>query len=113
MKRVAQFFLLTGLLVLLATACTTPPKIDWDARVGVFTFDAAVREMGPPDKSAPLTDGTRVAEWLYIRGWSTPTYHSFPDGRVIRTDSARGPDRWLQLTFAPDGKLKSWKRVWR
>lgn len=113
MKRAVQLVSLLGLLTLFATGCTMPPKIDWDARVGIYTFDAAVKEMGPPDKSALLSDGLKVAEWLTIHGWSTPTYHSFPDGRVFRTDSARGPDRWLQLTFDPDGRLKSWKRVWR
>ena len=108
-----KFLTVLGLFALLATGCTTPPKIDWDTRVGGYTFDAAVKDLGPPDKSATLTDGTKVAEWLGARGWSTPTYHSFPDGRVIRTDTGHGPDRWLRLTFAPDGKLKQWKHVWR
>ncbi len=113
MKHAAKFVWLAGLLALLATACTTPPKIDWDARVGNFTFDQAVQEMGPPEKKASLTDGTLVADWLVMRGRSNPIYHSFPDGRVIRTEGARDPDRLLRLAFAPDGKLKEWKRVWR
>lgn len=113
MKRTAPFILLTTLLALLATACTTPPKIDWDARVGTYTFDLAVKDMGPPEKSASLADGARVADWLVARGRSNPIYHSFPDGRVIRTEGVRDPDRLLRLTFAPDGKLKEWKRVWR
>lgn len=110
MKRATQ---LLPLLLLLATACVTPPTIDWATRVGTHTFDATVKELGPPDKSATLTDGTRVAEWLVIRGTSNPSYHSFPDGRVLRTEGVRNPDRWLQLTFGPDGKLKESKRVWR
>lgn len=105
--------LLALLLTLLATACVTPPAIDWDSRVGTHTFDATLTQLGPPDKSATLTDGTRIAEWLVQRGTSTPTYHTFPDGRVLRTEGVRGPDRWLQLTFNPDGKLKQWKRLWR
>lgn len=113
MNRIANLLTLLGLLTLFATGCTTPPKIDWDARVGGYTFDAAVKELGPPDKSATLTEGTKVAEWLTARGWSTPTYHSFPDGRVIRTDTGHGPDHWLRLTFTPEGKLTTWKRVWR
>ena len=113
MKRTAQLASLLGLLALLATACTTVPKIDWDARVGSYTFDSAVKEMGPPEKSATLADGTRVADWLVLRGRSNPMYHSFPDGRVIRTEGVRDPDRLLRLTFAHDGTLKEWKRVWR
>ena len=113
MKRAAQILLLTSLLALFATACATTPKIDWDTRVGSYTFDAAVREMGPPEKTASLSDGTRVADWLVFRGRNNSTYHSFPDGRVIRTEGVRDPDRLLRLTYAPDGKLKEWKRVWR
>lgn len=108
-----NFLLLTVLVLAFAAGCTTPPKVDWDARVGNFTFDQAVTELGPPEKSASLTDQSRVADWLVQRGWSNPTYHSFPDGRVIRTEGVRNPDRLLRLTFAPDGKLKDWKRVWR
>ncbi len=113
MKPTAPLLPLTLLLTLLATACVTPPTIDWAARVGSQTFDATVKELGPPDKTAVLTDGTRVSEWLAVRGTSNANYHSFPDGRVLRTEGTRGPDRWLQLTFAADGKLKEWKRVWR
>lgn len=113
MKRTVRFFLLTTLLTLLATACTTVPTIDWDARVGSYTFDTAVKDMGPPEKSASLADGTRIADWLVARGRINPIYHSFPDGRVIRTEGVRDPDRLLRLTFAPDGKLKEWKRIWR
>lgn len=105
MKRAARLLLLAALLAGLAAGCKTVPPIDWDARVGGYTFDDAVKELGPPDKSATLSDGTR--------GWNTPTFHTFPDGRIIRTDGIRGPDRWLRLTFPPDGKLKEWRRVWR
>lgn len=105
--------LLALLLGLLLNGCVTPTAIDWETRVGKQTFDATVQELGQPGKMTSLADGSRVAEWLAIRGTSTPNYHSFPDGRVLRTESARGPDRWLVLTFSPDGQLKAWQRVWR
>lgn len=113
MKPIFQFLWLACLVALLATACATAPKVDWGARVGSYTYDAAVKDMGPPSKSATLSDGTRVADWLALRGASTPIYHSFPDGRVIRTEGARGPDQWLRLTFGNDGKLREWKRLWQ
>lgn len=113
MQRAVQLSLLTVLLVSLTTACQTVPAVDWDARLGNYTFDDAVRELGPPDKSATLSDGTRVAEWIVARGWNTPSFTTFPDGRIIRTDGLRGPDSWLRLTFPPDGKLKEWRRMWR
>jgi uncharacterized membrane protein len=112
MKSFALLLLLIALITNL-TGCQTPASIDWNARVGTQTFDDTVKEFGPPEKSATLADGARVAEWLRARGQVTPTYHNLPDGRVIRTDAGRGPDVWLQLTFAPDGRLRSWKRVVR
>ena len=41
---------------LLLAGCVTP-KIDWAARVGNYTYDQAVMDFGPPDKSAKLSDG--------------------------------------------------------
>ncbi len=54
------------LLAALAVGCATS-KIDWAGRVGTYTFDQAVLDLGPPDKQAKLTDGTVVAEWLTRR----------------------------------------------
>jgi hypothetical protein len=51
------------LAALVLAGCVTQ-KIDWSARVGNYTYDQAVMELGPPDKSAKLTDGTVVADWL-------------------------------------------------
>ena len=45
-------------------------RVDWAGRVGNFSHDQAVLELGPPDKSATLKDGTVVAEWLSRRGYS-------------------------------------------
>lgn len=105
--------LLALLTLLLLANCTMPPKVDWEARVGVLTFDEAVRELGPPEKSAVLTDNTKVADWLVARGRSEPTFHSLPDGSVISTPSVRSQDQILRLTFTKEGKLSAWKRVWR
>ncbi|MEQ2008169.1 MAG: hypothetical protein ABMA26_15335 [Limisphaerales bacterium] len=113
MKHMSHHLPLLSLLLLLATACATTPKIDWDARVGSHTFDAVVKDMGQPEKSTAAADGTRVADWLVVRGRSNPNYHSFPDGRVVRTEGVRDPDQLLRLTFGPDGRLKEWRRVWR
>lgn len=51
MNRIANLLTLLGLLTLFATGCTTPPKIDWDARVGGYTFDAAVKELAHPTRA--------------------------------------------------------------
>jgi hypothetical protein len=112
MKRLLSLVISLLLLATLA-ACKTVPPVDWQARVGHFTFDQAVQELGPPEKSASLTDGTRVADWLTARGQRHVTYHSLPGGRVIQMEGARDPDRLLRLTFGPDGQLRDWKSLWR
>ena len=113
------FLLLTGVLL---SGCATTPKIDWNSRVGNFTYDQAVLELGPPENVAQLTDGTKVAEWLRARGLAqgfAPTigpYVSYPyfyGPPAVYYSQPPSPNRYLQLTFSPDGKLMTWKRVYR
>ncbi len=111
-------------VVLLASACASK-KIDWASRVGSYSYDDAVRELGPPDKAAQLTDGSTVADWLTARGMQTasaygPPYPAYgrygrygwggPGFVVVDPPS---PDRFLRLTFDPRGKLASWQKVYR
>ena len=116
---------LGGWIVLLAlclAGCATAPKVDWSSRVGSFSYDQAILELGPPDRSATLTDGTRVVEWLTWRGSSQgyvttfgPHYsHPYLYGPpAVFYSEPPSPDRFLRLTFGPDGKLVSWQRVYR
>lgn len=106
-------------LVLLLTGCATN-KVDWAARVGHYTYDQAIIELGPPNKSAKLTDGTQVADWLTQRGQTIispggPVYYPYrgawvgpgaPNMVAINT-----PNYYLRLTFDPAGVLKSWKTI--
>jgi hypothetical protein len=114
---------MTGVLLLVVMAgCATGPQIDWNGRIGNYTFDQSVMELGPPDKIAALTDGTRVAEWLTSRGYShgyvtsfgPHFYHPYFYGPpAYYYSDPPSPDRFLRLTFAPDGRLLSWRRVYR
>jgi hypothetical protein len=115
MKRI-----LTAALSLFLLAGCLAPKIDWAARVGNYTFDQAVLEFGPPDKSAKLTDGTTVAEWLTRRGQIIVTpqpYFVSPGGYVgpiaPMYNQAYFPAVFLRLTFGADGKLKAEKKFTR
>ena len=97
--------------------CATQ-KIDWATRVGNYTFDQAVLDFGPPDKQARLTDGTTLAEWLARRGQhhvhGSPIYHPYWYGPYLPTYiESDTPDRFLRLTFDPNGQLKAWKRYYR
>lgn len=92
-------------LAVFFTGCTTT-KIDWNSRIGSYTFDEAITELGVPDRQATLSDGSVVAEWLTGRGgaWAHGYYH----GRYSRFhtyDIQEMPDQYLRLTFGPDKML--------
>jgi hypothetical protein len=107
----------------LLSACSTT-KIDWNSRVGTYAYDQALVDLGPPDKSAQLSDGGTVAEWLTRRGRSGGTvgmyygpayyhhYHGYYSVAPYYYD-ATSPDYFLRLTFGPDGKLQAWKKFSR
>ena len=103
----------------MAAGCASKPKVDWAARVGNYTYDEAIREMGPPDKASELSGGGRVADWYQGRG---PSF-SFGVGMgsygrgggvgVGQGVTTGGEGRYLRLTFGEDGRLSAWQRVGR
>jgi hypothetical protein len=106
------------LAALLLAGCVSPPKIDWKARVGNYTYDQAVAELGLPDKSTTLTDGTVIADWLTRRAQtvSAPEPYLLPPGTYFgpltpMPSETTVPAQYLRLTFGPDGKLKSWRQI--
>ena len=106
-------------LLLLLAGCATP-RIDWSARVGYYTYDQAVMDYGPADRTTRLSDGSTVAEWLMRRGevvvtpepylWG-PGYYYYPAPPMYYQTYV--PARVLRLVFAADGKLKAWKEFER
>jgi hypothetical protein len=116
MKRFSDWLpnFLISLALLQAAACATTPRIDWGARVGSYTYDQAIVEFGPPDKSAKLKDGTLVGEWMTRRGYKSGTIHGFYGSYGIHHfDEMPSPDQYLRLTFDPENKLKEWKYLWK
>lgn len=119
MKHFAAFHGVFRLLAVLLLAGCATGKVNWAARVGQFTHDQAIVELGPPDKQARLTDGSVVAEWLIKRGrsivypgggyYGPPGYYGGVYPGYIQT----GPDYFLRLTFGADGRLTAWKRFTR
>jgi hypothetical protein len=106
MKRLIALFI--GIAMFLA-ACATGPKIDWQSRVGSYTYDQAVLDFGPPDKYAKLGDGTQVAEWLTWRGRGSGYSTYIGRGMVYYSDSS-APDYYMRLSFDPSGRLQSYKK---
>jgi hypothetical protein len=73
-------------------------------------------ELGPPEKSARLKDGSVVADWLTFRGYAQRDLVFSPRSRYdfyYYHPGPPAPDQFLRLIFAPDGNLQSWKRVLR
>jgi hypothetical protein len=103
--------------LLLAFLCFTigcaTTKIDWNSRVGNYTYDQAVVELGVPDRYATLSDGTIVAEWLRRRGGAYGTFHRFGYSRFETYDLNQMPDSYLRLVFGPDKQLQRWEKFAR
>jgi hypothetical protein len=113
------------LLLAFLAACATK-RVDWDTRLGHYFYDEVVLELGPPDKEATLSDGTRVAEWLTNRSRSSAhvgvvggygyygRYHPFyGPGHYYGGHTMPDREYWLRLTFGPDDLLISWQRLTR
>lgn len=107
--------LFAALLVLVAVGCATT-KVDWNARIGIFTYDQAVAELGPPDKQAKLSDGKMVAEWVtrHYAGSSVAvgTGFGYGAGGVGYVQSV-GPNTYetsLRLTFTTNNILDKWSK---
>jgi hypothetical protein len=116
MKKFHLLNLLLGLmLAALISGCATP-HTDWNARIGTFTFDQAVTELGPPDKQAKLSSGQTIAEWVsrYSTGSSVTVgtgFYGYPGG--MGYVQSLGPNTYeskLRLTFGTNNVLTAWAK---
>ena len=118
MNLATRFSLLTvvALVAAFIAGCQTAKPVDWNSRIGIYTFDQAVTELGPPDKQARLSDGKTVAEWITHRsggsGLSVGTgFYSGGVGVGMSHSVGQGyRDKVLNLTFDRDNKLASWSK---
>jgi hypothetical protein len=107
-------------LALLVTACASP-QVNWSGRVGSYTYDQAVQELGRPQTVQPAPGGGHIAEWLTERGTPRRIGYGLGGGyanpdlgigepRVVE-DYPATPDKFLHLEFGADGKLAAWKWI--
>lgn len=118
MKRLLwiQLTLVTAVLALLGTACASKKSVDWNARVGSYTYDQVVLEMGPPARETKLEDGRKVAEW--VTGYSSGgglslgigSYGSHGGVGVSKSTGYNGRERVLRLTFDTENRLVEAKK---
>jgi len=115
MKINLAFSLLLCATALLLASCATN-RVDWNSRIGNYTFDQAVTELGPPDKQARLSDGKTVAEWVTRHNSGSSVsfgtgFYGYP-GSVGYMQSV-GPNYYetkFRLTFTTNNILEKWSR---
>jgi hypothetical protein len=117
-RTIALRALLLLLLPLLFLGCASSANQKWNSRVGSYTVQQALKELGRPQKATAYKDGMQVAEWLTQMGTRSslrsrfgPAYSSSAfDSSVLPRDPPQIPDKYLRLLFGPDGKLVAWDR---
>ena len=105
-----------ALAALLVAGCATQ-RINWNARIGTYTFDQAVIDFGPPDKQAKLSDGRVVAEWIshYSSGgavvFGAGLYNYRGGGGFVQTTGPEYYESKLRLTFTTNDVLSAWSKL--
>ena len=103
------------LAIALVSGCATTKQVDWNSRVGHYTYDQAVTELGPPARQARLSDGKVVSKWFFQppvgprfnSGMSNYGNNGFGAGQ---TPGGGYNDQMLQLTFETNGTLTAWSK---
>jgi hypothetical protein len=120
--KIFAFGFAAGCAALLAGCATTTSPQVWDSRQTHYTETQAVKELGVPEKTVSLSDGSSVDVWLYrpgTRDWQTTyayiqpvtfTVTEMQEYNILRTRPYI-PQIYLRLLFAPDGTLESWDRI--
>jgi hypothetical protein len=92
------------------------PTTTWNKRIGHYTYDQAIIDLGPPDKAAKLSDGRHVAEWIsrYSNGSGTAIVSGFgpyPGGvGIVQTVGPQYYESKLRLTFGTNNILSEWNK---
>lgn len=111
------------LCVLVGCASGLSKKVesaDWNGRIGTYTYEDAVSELGKPTMTSESNTG-RVAEWA-IRGSPNMSFgvgvgsgsYGSHTGVGVGAGSSVTPrphGEYLQLQFTPDDKLSAWSKV--
>jgi hypothetical protein len=90
-------------------------KIDWNSRIGSYSFDDMVSDYGQPWKDHTEPDGTRIAVWPAVleknSEWEFHTHHGHAE---IDRVTLEKPNVYYQafywMTFDSRGLLQSWEK---
>ncbi len=106
-----------AVLGLVGAGCQALQQVDWDGRIGQFSYEQAVAELGRPVEETELSGGMRRAEWITNSGISVGRalagagYQRWTMGVVPLepTEIHRLRDRYLRLTFDRAGRMVAWE----
>jgi len=118
---IATELLLAGsFLVSCAHHPKVDPSINWNDRIGNYTYDQALAELGKPDVVAESSEG-RTADWILSEshpvsfGFGVGTGVFGPHvGTGVGVGSSVTPPRhgeYLHLVFDTNNQLKTWSRI--
>jgi hypothetical protein len=114
MKFVAKGSLLAVLFLAVAfiSGCATAPPVDWNSRVGHYSYAKAVNELGPPNRQSHLSNGATVSKWfLQPSAPAAMPNNGMNNGFGVGQNINVGlDDRYLQLTFDTNGVLTAWSK---
>jgi len=122
--RFFSIFASLSLCTLFVASCASrpkvDPKIDWNSRIGSYTYEQAVAELGKPDSVADSNDG-KIADWVLKRspnisfGFGVGGGSFGPNvgtGVGVGTSVTPPPHgEYLRLVFDPQDKLSAWSRA--
>ncbi len=104
-------------VIFLIGSCASGPKtnikeIDWRGRLGTYTYEEALAELGEPDVIGESSEGM-IAEWMLRRSPMVSFGFGFgAPGVGLGTSVSPPPSgEYLHLRFDKDGKLAEWSRV--
>ena len=105
-----------ALAVAFLTGCATTKPVNWDSRVGNYTYNQALSEFGLPNRQVKLSDGKVVSKW-FVQPQVGPRFnsgmsyygsnHGFGAGQAIGSGFN---NQMLQLTFGTNGTLINWSK---
>jgi hypothetical protein len=104
-----------ALAVAFLTGCATIKPVDWNSRIGNYTYAQAATDLGPPARQAKLSDGKLVCKW-FVQPPAGPHFNSGMsaygnnDFGAAQTIVSGYNNQMLQLTFYTNGKLAAWSK---
>jgi len=113
MNSAAKGFLLVVWFSVVAflSGCATTSPVDWDSRVGRYTYAQAVNELGPPNRQIRLSNGATEFKWFSPapggNNFGTGMNNGFGPGQSFNPGFN---NRYLQLTFDRNGVLTAWSK---